>query len=131
METREIIIFLGIIFLLICLLNSILENNTIKNTYTEQFDNYEIINNKNIPIAKIDKNICSKQCCKFEVWQPPFIVKNPNVDSIFMNKFIGTNLSCGNGPESGGCVCVTKNDFNYIANHGQNYNPKYNNDIIT
>jgi len=138
MENREIIVLIGLLVIVVCLIISniiqnkkITQNKKIHNKCTENFDNYEITNDKTIPVAKIDKNVCSKQCCKFEVWQPPFVIKNPNVDPKFMDKFIGTNLSCGNGPESGGCVCMTKNDFNYIANHGQSYNKKYNDDIIT
>lgn len=132
MENCEIIVLLGLLVVVVCLLIRIIHNKKKQNNCAENFGNYnnfEIVNDKTIPVAKIDKNVCSKQCCKFEVWQPPFVIKNPNVDSKFMDKFIGTNLSCGNGPESGGCVCMTKNDFNYIANRGQSYKKKYNNDI--
>ena len=97
--------------------------NSIQNNLNYNFENIAT----DIPVVKIDQNVCSKQCCKFNVWPTPFDTTNPNVDPTFMNQFIGTNLSCGNGPDNGGCVCMTKNNFNYIANHGQNYNEKYNN----
>ncbi len=131
MENCEIIFIIIIIILIICIIISIPQQKSINNTCIEKFNTIKNNLPENyIPDAKIDQNICSKQCCKFAVWEPPFDVKNPNIDPTFMDKFIGTNLSCGNGPDNGGCVCMTKNDFNYIANRGQNYEKKYNNDII-
>jgi hypothetical protein len=79
--------------------------------------------NQNIPktdqnIPKIDQNICSKQCCKFIQWPIPFNTRNPIINDATLNDFIPSNLSC-NGGTNGGCVCLTKNDFNYLSNHGQ------------
>ena len=103
----------------------------IKKTNNEKFENdskvMEIINNKcsyDVPIRqnyfpRIDKNICSKQCCKHIQWPVPFNTKNPIVSDDTLKNFIPSNLSC-NGGENGGCVCLTKDDFNYLANHGQN-----------
>jgi len=119
------IIILFLIGLLIYFMLSLINEMNIKeqNELAERFMDIQ----KTDTIVKVDQNICSKQCCKFEVWPTPFDTVNPKLDPKFMDEFIGTNLSCGNGPESGGCVCMKKKDFNYIANHGQNYNEKYDN----
>lgn len=73
--------------------------------------------NKDVP--KIDQRICSKQCCKFIQWPVPFNTKNPIVKDDVLNNFIPSNFSC-NGGENGGCVCLTKDDYNYLSEHGQN-----------
>ena len=129
MKNNEILILflIGILFIfVVSIINEI--NIDEQNKLAESFlDIQENINNNNLPLVKVDQNVCSKQCCKFEVWPTPFDAVNPNIDPKFMDQFVGTNLSCGNGPESGGCVCMTKKDFNYIADHGQNNNNKYDN----
>jgi hypothetical protein len=68
---------------------------------------------------KIDQKICSKQCCKFVQWPIPFNTRNPNVKDDVLDNFIPTNFGC-NGGENGGCVCLTKDDYNYLSEHGQN-----------
>jgi hypothetical protein len=73
--------------------------------------------NKDVP--KIDQRICSKQCCKFIQWPVPFNTKNPIVKDDVLNNFIPSNFAC-NGGENGGCVCLTKDDYNYLSEHGQN-----------
>jgi hypothetical protein len=93
----------------------------------ENFDDLQDIASNSLDVIKVDKNICSKQCCKFEQWPVPFNTTNPNVDPNITKNFIGTNLSCNYGPDGGGCLCMTKNDFNYIANHGQSLSEKYDN----
>jgi hypothetical protein len=87
----------------------------IENKSDNKSDNINVID-KSFP--RIDQNICSKQCCKHIQWPVPFNTKNPLVDKEILDNFIGSNLSCNNG-ENGGCVCLTKNDFNYLSNHGQ------------
>jgi hypothetical protein len=67
-------------------------------------------NNEN----KIDKNICSSQCCKFTQWPIPFNTSDPN-NTIDFSKYIGSNFSC-----NGGCVCYTKENNNYLTSRGLN-----------
>lgn len=99
-------------------------NNLIQNT--DQVENYNdissnISSNKNkrkvFDDYKIDTNICSKQCCKFTQWPIPFNTKNPIINNETLNNFIPSNLSCNRG-ENGGCVCLTKDNFDYLSNHG-------------
>jgi hypothetical protein len=75
--------------------------------------------NKEKDVPKIDQRICSKQCCKFIQWPVPFNTKNPIVKDDVLNNFIPSNFAC-NGGENGGCVCLTKDDYNYLSEHGQN-----------
>lgn len=84
----------------------------------EEFTNsYESVDS-NTKIIKIDENACSKQCCNHVQWPVPFNTKNPNLNSSQEKDFIPSNLSC-NGGQGGGCVCLSKNQFNYLSNHGQ------------
>lgn len=83
----------------------------------EQFTDYENVES-NSEIIKIDQNACSKQCCNHVQWPVPFNTKNPRLNSSQENDFIPSNLSCNRG-EGGGCVCLSKKQFNYLSNHGQ------------
>jgi hypothetical protein len=76
-----------------------------------------ITNITNTP--KLDTNICSKQCCNHTQWPVPDDVKTKEISDKDMEKYIGTNLSCNFGSGSG-CLCVTKDDFKYLANRGSN-----------
>jgi hypothetical protein len=92
-------------------------NDILKNI--EIIDNYPKQNNKDKDnIVRLDKNICSKQCCKYVQWPVPFNTKNPKISDEILNNFIPSNFGC-NGGESGGCVCLSKNDYNYLSEHGQ------------
>jgi hypothetical protein len=68
---------------------------------------------------KLDKNICSKQCCKHVQWPVPHDAITKEISDKDMEKYIGTNLTCNLGSGSG-CLCVTKDDFNYLSNRGSN-----------
>ena len=65
-------------------------------------------------------NQCSRQCCKHTQWPVPFNTTDPNVKPEDLKDYIGTNLTCNNGQVSGGCVCVKKEDYEYLSTHGQN-----------
>jgi len=71
-------------------------------------------------IKQLDKNICSKQCCKHVQWPPPHAtITKEIIDKDLKKKYIGTNFSCNSGSGSG-CLCMTKDDFSYLANRGSN-----------
>lgn len=70
-------------------------------------------------IPKIDTNICSRDCCLHAQWPVPHIPINKDI----ADKYIGSNMMCNNGgygDVQGGCVCFTKDNFNYLANRGTN-----------
>ena len=66
-------------------------------------------------LIKLDTNACSKECCAHSQWKVPKEVKPYNVPE----GMVGSNLSCNYG-EGGGCLCVSKNDIQYLANRGGN-----------
>jgi hypothetical protein len=105
-----ILIFICIVFFVFIL--PMLDNKNM----TEQFELQEQF--ENIGIVKIDQNICSRQCCKFTQWPVPFNTQDPTSSNDSGN-YIGSNLSCNYGQTGGGCVCYTKSDNDYLANHGQ------------
>ena len=121
-SNNEIFLFFSVLIgiLIIYFIYPKVVNTNNQEKFTLQKKILDILqDNKNEFITKIDKNICSKQCCKHIQWPVPFNLRNPIISDKTYNNFIPTNLTC-NGGENGGCVCLTKNDFNYLANHGQN-----------
>ena len=120
-----------ILIIIICIVTFFyIYPNILKENIEENFDDKIILppiiidndnslkqNNDN-NLVKVDKNICSKQCCKFVQWPVSFNTKNPFVQDNILDKFIPSNFAC-NGGSNGGCVCLTKEDYNYLANHGQ------------
>jgi hypothetical protein len=67
--------------------------------------------------AKLDRNICSKSCCK-QSYPVPFMnqydPRVPNPDD-----YIRTNLMCNYG-EGSGCLCTTKKQKDYISSRAGN-----------
>lgn len=118
-------VLIGILFIFIVYPNIMSQNQTEGFQIDQQVSNMlpKIIN---IPspktsekLPKIDERICSKQCCKFVQWPVPFNTRNPIVTDEVLGNFIPSNFAC-NGGENGGCVCLTKDDYNYLSSHGQN-----------
>lgn len=70
-------------------------------------------------VTQIDKNICSKQCCKHVQWPVPHDIISNDISQEQLSNYIGTNFSCNYG-EGSGCLCVTKEEFNYLAGRGGN-----------
>lgn len=79
---------------------------------------YENFNNLTKDLPLIDQHLCSPQCCKFIQWPIPFN-NEPLGSKENQSNYIGSNMTCNNGQTGGGCVCIQKNDYNYLANHGQ------------
>lgn len=65
-------------------------------------------------IPTIDTNKCGPECCKQTQWPVPFEL-GPKADS----EYVGSNMSCNYGSGSG-CVCLKKNDFDYLSSRGNN-----------
>lgn len=79
---------------------------------------YSLLDDNMGDIVKIDENRCSRYCCKHTQWPVPHELTNKATE-----EYIGTNLSCNFGANSG-CVCVTKDNFNYLSSRGNNTNNK-------
>ena len=85
---------------------------------TEESKLKEHLNNTE-PTVKMDKNMCSKQCCKFSQWPVPHELNDKTIPDDQLKNYIGSNMSCNFGNGSG-CLCVSKDDFNYLASRGGN-----------
>lgn len=110
-NTFVVLLFVGIFFFLIFmpLLDKLNNDEQIEN-----FTNLLINNDTN----KLDQNMCSIHCCKHVQWPVPFNTNDPNANPDLFKNYIGTNLSCNNGPTGGGCLCVTKENYEYLSNRG-------------
>jgi hypothetical protein len=111
-------ILIGILIIFIIYPNIMSQNHS-EGFQIDQQVNKILTDTINKDVPKIDQRICSKQCCKFIQWPVPFNTKNPIVKDDVLNNFIPSNFAC-NGGENGGCVCLTKDDYNYLSEHGQN-----------
>ena len=108
-----VLVILGVIVFFVFIL-PIIDNNNKKDTDKVK----EALINTPEP-RKLDKNICSKQCCKHVQWSVPHDAKTKDISDKELENYIGTNLSCNFGSGSG-CLCMTKDNFNYLANRGSN-----------
>jgi hypothetical protein len=76
---------------------------------------------ENIMDIKVDTNKCSKSCCINSGWPLPKELQPTDMTSDELTKYIPTNFSCNLGSNNGGgCVCVTKNDYELLGNRGNN-----------
>lgn len=107
------LVILGAVVFFIFVL-PIIDNNNKKETNKIKED---LINTPEI--KQLDRNICSKQCCKHVQWPTPNDTITKEILDKDLKKYIGTNFSCNAGSGSG-CLCMTKDDFNYLANRGSN-----------
>ena len=83
-------------------------------------------NNDSIAEYKIDKVLCSPNCCTKQ-W--PLKFYDQGLDSN--SPYVPSNFRCNNGLSSG-CPCITKKQMNFLTSRGGNYplNRKYNLDAI-
>jgi len=70
---------------------------------------------------KLDTNMCSKDCCDPNLWPVSFDTKrDPRIrPGDIGNKYIPSNLTCS-GINGRGCVCVTKDQHNFVSRRGYN-----------
>jgi hypothetical protein len=87
--------------------------------YDTDKENKIIEENDNIQSVKIYDNICSRECCKFSQWAPPPELTEKKILNEISDNYIGSNMSC-NGGDKGGCLCISKEDYNYLSNRGGN-----------
>lgn len=76
----------------------------------------ENFNNKLNDFHKIDTNICSANCCGSQ-YPVSFDVKED--ERLIEGKYIPTNYTC-TGQHGTGCVCITKEQRDYLAERGEN-----------
>ena len=77
------------------------------------------ISENNKDKTKIYENSCSRECCKFSQWPLPPELTEKKLLKESTDDYIGSNMSC-NGGDKGGCLCFSKDDYNYISQRGGN-----------
>ena len=86
--------------------------------------------------VKIDTNRCSRSCCKNSGWPLPKELQPTDISPDELKNYIPSSFSCNlgsnigrsgsSGSGSGGCVCVTKNDYELLGSRGNNGVIEYN-----
>lgn len=70
---------------------------------------------------KLDRNKCSKQCCKHIQWTLPNELKTPDMANEKFKNYQSSNYSCNFG-EGSGCLCISKDNINALVSRGANTN---------
>jgi hypothetical protein len=110
-----IFVILGAFIFFVFIMPILDKNNTI-----EENNIKEHLLNINAPEpVKIYENICSRECCKFAQWPLPPELMEKTMSKKLSDNYIGSNMSC-NGGDKGGCVCFSKDNFNYLSQRGGN-----------
>ena len=83
-------------------------------TYAQPF-----VDTSNTNINKIDTKRCSTNCCKYTQWPVPFNTGGIDADNakIDYSNIVSSNFSCSGSGTGSGCLCVNKDDMNYLSNH--------------
>ncbi len=80
----------------------------------------EKLENLMVPV-KLDTNKCSRSCCVNSGWAYPKELQPNDMSADELKKYIPTNFSCNLGSNTGGgCVCVSKNDYEVLGSRGSN-----------
>ncbi|MBA42456.1 MAG: hypothetical protein CMF62_00415 [Magnetococcales bacterium] len=67
----------------------------------------------------IQHNLCSKSCCS-EQYPTPFKMKHDPYVCNNKDKFVPSNIYCNNSFQDSGCLCLTKDQSEYMYNRGGN-----------
>lgn len=65
------------------------------------------------------KNMCSKSCCS-QQWPVPFPLEKDAMVEKLKDKFVPNGYSCNNAWQDSGCLCMTKDQRDFLDNHGNN-----------
>jgi hypothetical protein len=80
----------------------------------------EKLENAVMPL-KVDTHKCARSCCVNSGWPVPDEVLDKDIPESEMKDYIPTNYSCNFGSNNGsGCLCVTKQDVDYLGSRGGN-----------
>lgn len=63
--------------------------------------------------------MCSKSCCSPQ-YPPPFEVDKDVVVDKMKGEFVPSQYMCNNAWQDSGCVCMTKNENNFLSSRGGN-----------
>ena len=73
-------------------------------------------------LVKVDKLRCSKHCCSQTQWKlPSELMPKSDADKELVKNTVSSNFSCNLGQNTG-CVCIKKDEINYLTTRGGNLN---------
>ena len=115
---NNFILFMAIVFIIIfyIIIMPIIEE-------THNIETKEIIDKlENVSFIKIDTKKCSKSCCINSGWPLPKELQSNDISSDELANYIPNNFSCsvGSNTSGGGCVCVSKDDHEFLGYRGNN-----------
>ena len=68
---------------------------------------------------KIDKRMCSRQCCKYDdAYLPKELIPKGPLTKEQLKQYVRSSYTCTGGNGSG-CPCIKKEQMDYYANRGQ------------
>jgi len=67
----------------------------------------------------LNYNVCSKSCCGPQ-YPPPFALEEDEFVAKNKDKYVPNNYMCNNAWNNSGCVCMTKDQREYISSRGHN-----------
>jgi hypothetical protein len=67
----------------------------------------------------LNYNVCSKSCCGPQ-YPPPFALEEDEFVAKNKGKYVPNNYMCNNAWNNSGCVCMTKDQREYISSRGHN-----------
>lgn len=67
----------------------------------------------------LNYNMCSKSCCSPQ-YPTPFALEEDVMVDKMKDKFVLNNYGCNNAWNNSGCVCMTKDQHEYLSSRGGN-----------
>jgi hypothetical protein len=123
-------LILGLISIVLLLLllpakRRITEHLTTKSNLETQPDleDFELNNDKfDASFKGIEEHLvhrmkCSKDCCGAQ-WPVPHMMQTGG--SCADKDYVPSNITCGNGPEGTGCVCMPRASYDFLGDRGGN-----------
>lgn len=81
--------------------------------------NYYFLDDGQNGAMSIQHNLCSKSCCSAQ-WPTPFKLKHDSYVCGNKQQYVPSKLMCNNSFQDSGCLCLTKDQAQFIYNRGSN-----------
>lgn len=78
---------------------------------------------ENVMINTFDTKKCSRSCCINTGWALPKELQSNDISPDELKNYVSNNFSCSLGSNigsSGGCLCLTKDDYELLGSRGNN-----------
>ena len=72
-------------------------------------------------IMGLNYSMCSKSCCSVQ-YPPPFELDKDVVIDKLQGDFVPNSYQCNNAWQDSGCLCMTKNQQDFLSDRGGNSN---------